>query len=221
VDEHYYVSPKWFWDNLARYDKYDRKGPQVYVGEYAAHDEGKRNTLRSAIAEAAYLTSLERNGDVVHLASYAPLFARRGHTQWTPDMIYFTGTEVYPSLNYSVQKLFMHHQGDEVLPATLDAGPADSRLTASIVRDRRSGDLIVKVVNGDDAPRALSIRLTGAAKLPPRAERIVFGGAPADTVNTDAIPSTVVPQTETVPLATDFTCETPANSLTILRISGR
>jgi len=221
VDEHYYVSPQWFWDNLARYDHYDRKGPQVYVGEYAAHDEGKRNTLRSAIAEAAYLTSLERNGDIVHLASYAPLFARRGHTQWTPDMIYFTGSEVYPSLNYAVQQLFMQNQGDEVLPATLEAAPAGKRLAASVVRDRRSGDLVVKIVNGDDAPQALAIHLGGVAKLPASAQRTVFGGAPAATVNADDTPPAVVPRTESVPLAADFSYEAPTHSLTILRIPGR
>ncbi len=85
VDEHYYVSPQWFWDNLGRYDSYRRGATTVYVGEYAAHDRGRRNTLRSALAEAAGLTSFERNGDVVQFASYAPLLARRGHTQWHPD----------------------------------------------------------------------------------------------------------------------------------------
>jgi len=221
VDEHYYVSPKWFWDNLARYDTYDRKGPKVYVGEYAAHDEGKRNTLRSAIAEAAYLTSLERNGDIVQLASYAPLFARRNHTQWTPDMIYFTGTEVFPSLNYSVQKLFGLHHGDAYLSTVLEAGPAGARLTASTVRDSQSGDLILKIVNGDDAPQSLAVRLTGAAKLPATAERIVFGGASADTVNTDGVRPAVIPKTERSPVAAEFSYEAPANSLTIWRIPGR
>jgi hypothetical protein len=129
VDEHYYRPPEWFWDNLARYDSYDRNGPKVYAGEYAAHEPDRRNTLRSAIAEAAFLTSLERNGDIVVLSSYAPLLARRGNTQWHPDMIYFTATEVFPSLNYTVQKLFSHHTGDAYLPTHL-GGSAGAKFSA-------------------------------------------------------------------------------------------
>ena len=221
VDEHFYRAPSWFWNNLARYDGYDRNGPKVYAGEYAAHEQDRRNTLRSAIAEAAGCISFERNGDVVQLASYAPLLARRGHTQWTPDMIYFNATEVFPSLNYTVQQLFMHHSGDGLVPATLEPARAGTKLAASTVRDSRSGDLIVKIVNGDDTPHTLAVRLAGAAKLPATAERIVFGGAPADTVNPDGQPPAVVPQTTTVPLSPAFDYEAPANSLTILRIPAR
>ena len=91
VDEHCYKEPDWFWDNLNRWDAYDRTGPKVYLGEWAAHDKGqkKRSTLRAAIAEAAYWTAMERNGDVVAMASYAPLLARHGNTHWTPDLIFF------------------------------------------------------------------------------------------------------------------------------------
>jgi alpha-L-arabinofuranosidase len=221
VDEHYYVSPQWFWDNLARYDSYDRSGPKVYVGEYAAHDEGRRNTLRSAIAEAAYLTSLERNGDVVRLASYAPLLARRGHTQWHPDMIYFTGAEVFPSLNYTVQKLFGQHRGDVAVAMSLGGVPAGSRLAASTVRDSASGDLIVKIVNGGGSAQPVAIRFSGAKALRPTAQRIVFGGNDADVANIDGAAPAVAPRVETVPLSSEFTCEAPAHSLSILRISSR
>lgn len=220
VDEHYYRPPSWFWSNLARYDGYDRKGPKVYAGEYAVHDQDRRNTLRSAIAEAAVCTSFERNGDVVHLASYAPLLARRGHTQWTPDMIYFTATDVYPSLNYTVQQLFMHHAGDAAVPAALDGVAAGMRLTASTVRDSRTGDVILKIVNGGDAPQSLAVKFTGASRLPATASRIVFGGAPADTANTDGQPPAVVPREDVLPLAADSTYEAPANSLTILRFAA-
>jgi alpha-N-arabinofuranosidase len=219
VDEHYYVPPQWMWDNLARYDTYDRNGPKVYLGEYAAHEKDRRNTLRTAIAEAAHLTSLERNGDVVVLASYAPLLARRQHTQWHPDMIYFNGTAVFPSLNYTVQKLFGHNVGDAALPVALAPAAAGAKLTASAVRDSRSGDLILKIVNGEPAAQSLAVKLAGAKKLPAAAQRTVFGGADADVVNVDGAPPAVVPVTETVPLSADFTYEAPANSLTILRIS--
>jgi alpha-N-arabinofuranosidase len=221
VDEHFYRSPDWFWGNLARYDGYDRKGPKVYAGEYAVHDKDRRNTLRSAIAEAAVCTSFERNGDVVRLASYAPLLARRGHTQWTPDMIYFTGTEVYPSLNYTVQQLFMHHAGDSAVATTFDGVPAGTKLAASTVRDSRTGDVIIKIVNGSDTAQPLAVKLAGAARLPATATRIVFGGAPADAANTDGQPPAVVPHTDVLPLSPDFTYEAPANSLTVLRLVTR
>lgn len=217
VDEHYYRPPQWFWDNLARYDSYDRNGPKVYAGEYAAHEPDRRNTLRSAIAEAAYLTSLERNGDIVVLSSYAPLLARRGNTQWHPDMIYFTATEVFPSLNYTVQKLFSHHAGDAYLPTRFDAGTG-TKFSASTVRDSKTGETIVKIVNGENSARSLAIKLNGAGHLPSSADRTVFGGADADTVNTDGAPPAVTPHIDAIPLSAGFTCEAPANSLTILRI---
>ncbi|MBP8605450.1 MAG: carbohydrate binding domain-containing protein [Phycisphaerae bacterium] len=120
VDEHGYKSPGWFWDNLQRYDAYPRSGPKVYLGEYAAHDEGRLNTLRSALAEAAYMTSLERNGDVAAMASYAPLLSKEGRTQWRPDLIYFDNVSITPSINYYVQQLFSVNQGDAYLPTTVN-----------------------------------------------------------------------------------------------------
>ena len=109
------------------------------------------------------MTAFERNGDVVHLASYAPLFARRNHTQWHPDMIYFTGTEVFLTPNYYVQQLFGQNSGDTYLSTTLDATTKPPTLAASAVRDSKSGDLIVKIVNGASAPAAVTVELAGLA----------------------------------------------------------
>lgn len=119
VDEHYYRSPEWFLNNVNRYDNYDRSGPKVIVGEYAAHGSGRRNNLESAIAEAAFMTGLERNSDVVVMASYAPLFAKENMTQWTPDLIWFNNSEVYGTPNYYVQQMFSQNRGDVILPSAL------------------------------------------------------------------------------------------------------
>ena len=119
VDEHYYKSPAWFLQNLDFYDKYDRSRSRVYLGEYAAHDQGRRTTLRSALAEAAYMTSLERNADVVQMASYAPLLGKIGRTQWNPDLIYFTNTQIVPTINYHAQRLFSVNAGDQLVPCTV------------------------------------------------------------------------------------------------------
>ena len=88
-DEHYYKSPEWFRSNASRYDKYDSKGPKVFAGEYAAHAENDRNSWEAALSEAAFITGLERNADVVYQASYAPLFAHVEGWQWRPDLIWF------------------------------------------------------------------------------------------------------------------------------------
>ena len=133
VDEHGYQSPGWFWQNLERYDAYDRAGCQVYLGEYAAHDAGRANTLRSALSEAAYLTSLERNGDLVRLSSYAPLLSKQRRTQWRPDMIYFDNVSITPSLNYYVQQLFSVNHGDQYLPTTVQVADKKEPCTTTAI----------------------------------------------------------------------------------------
>lgn len=221
VDEHYYVAPQWFWDNLQRYDKYDRAGAKVYVGEYAAHDRNRqRNTLRSAIAEAAGLTSFERNGDIVHFTSYAPLFARRGHTQWQPDLIYFTGTEVFLTANYYVQQLFGQNSGDTYLTTTIEAEARPPTLAASTVRDAQSGQFIVKVVNGANAPAPLTLQLAGLPDRELRVTRTVLTGADADAFNEDGRPPAAQPVSSEVTLRPSFNYEAPANSLTVFRIGS-
>ncbi|MFE6646264.1 alpha-L-arabinofuranosidase C-terminal domain-containing protein [Nocardioides sp. NPDC057772] len=113
VDEHYYNSPTWFLQNNDRYDSYDRNGPKVFLGEYASQD----NKLFNALSEAAYMTGLERNADVVRLASYAPLLANVDQVQWRPDMIWFDNDQSWGSASYQVQKLFMNNVGDRVVPS--------------------------------------------------------------------------------------------------------
>ncbi|MEU7281679.1 alpha-L-arabinofuranosidase C-terminal domain-containing protein [Streptomyces sp. NPDC045431] len=122
VDEHYYNSPQWFLENNDRYDSYDRQGPKVFLGEYASLD----NRFSNALAEAAYMTGLERNADVVKLASYAPLLADVQQNQWRPDMIWFDNHRSWGSTSYEVQKLFMNNTGDRVVPSRASTTPAVS-----------------------------------------------------------------------------------------------
>ncbi|MFJ2235924.1 alpha-L-arabinofuranosidase C-terminal domain-containing protein [Streptomyces sp. NPDC087859] len=120
VDEHYYNSPQWFLQNNDRYDSYDRSGPKVFLGEYASWG----NAFKNGLAEAAFMTGLERNADVVKLASYAPLFANEDYVQWQPDLVWFNNHASWNSANYEVQKLFMTNVGDRVVPSTATGTPS-------------------------------------------------------------------------------------------------
>ncbi|MEU7559362.1 alpha-L-arabinofuranosidase C-terminal domain-containing protein [Streptomyces eurythermus] len=122
VDEHYYNSPQWFLRNNDRYDSYDRQGPKVFLGEYASQG----NAFKNGLAEAAFMTGLERNADVVQLASYAPLFANEDYVQWRPDLVWFNNHASWGSANYEVQKLFMTNVGDRVVPSTATGTPSVS-----------------------------------------------------------------------------------------------
>lgn len=121
VDEHYYRPPQWFLSNSERYDGYDRNGPKVFAGEFAAHEPNRESTLRAAVSEAAFMTGLWRNADVVTMSSYAPLFARVGSVQWAPDLIWFDNARSFGTPSYYVQAMYGQHVPDTVAPVTLDA----------------------------------------------------------------------------------------------------
>lgn len=151
VDEHYYNPPGWYIHNQDFYDKYSRSRSKVYLGEYAAHLPGRPNNIETALTEALHLCNLERNGDIVMMTSYAPLLARDGFTQWNPNLIYFNSTEVKPTVGYWVQQLFGNNIGDEYLYSGIElsneSDAVSKRIAKSIVRDSKTGDIIVKVVN--------------------------------------------------------------------------
>ncbi|HMP82781.1 MAG TPA: alpha-L-arabinofuranosidase C-terminal domain-containing protein [Verrucomicrobiota bacterium] len=219
VDEHCYARPEWFFDNTRRYDNYDRKGPKVFFGEYAAQSDrivsvNNRNTLECAIAEAAFMTGMERNAEVVVMASYAPLFAHVDGWQWTPNLIWVDNLRTYGTPNYYVQQLFAHHRGDVVLPVKLD-GADGKRLYASATRDDNARELIVKLVNGDNAPAEVQLNLTGNARL------IVLTGEGRAEENSLDNPLKISPKESSVTLAAGKPVALPANSLTVLRVTAR
>ena len=174
VDEHYYTTPEWLMSNLNRYDKYDRKEGQVYLGEYASWG----NKLRNAIAEAAYMTGLERNGDVVQLASYAPLLAKYNFTQWKTDMIFFDNTNVVLTPNYFVQRTFSTNAGDYYFEDVVAFDKKDTTVAVSCVQDSQSGDVIVKMVNFGDLKKAMKVNLRHFPGFLPAATLSVLTGEP-------------------------------------------
>ena len=155
VDEHYYVAPEWLYENVVFYDNYPRD-VGVFAGEYAAHDKNLSNSVEAAMSEAAMMTGYERNGDVVKLASYAPLFNRIGHSQWTPDLIWFDADKVVLTPSYYVQKIFSDYSGNEALELDgQEKGLREKKLYISALKNGENK--IVKIVNGGDEEQTLAI----------------------------------------------------------------
>lgn len=168
VDEHYYKDPEWFKNSATRYDKYDRKGPAVFAGEYACHDHasGKDNNFLSALYEAAFMTGLERNADIVHMCTYAPLLAHVDAWQWKPDMIWFDNLSIVKTPNYYVQQLFAKNKGTNVLSLTMNKQPiaGDNGLYASAVYDKMEKCFIVKIININNGKINVDVALNGLPK---------------------------------------------------------
>jgi alpha-N-arabinofuranosidase len=173
VDEHYYKSPDWFLKNAGRYDNYSRKGPKVFAGEYASHVKNMgdkptvaMNDFEAALAEACFMTGLERNADVVYQATYAPLFAHVEGWQWRPDLIWFDNLNSVRTPNWYVQMLYGTNKGTNVLKLTENgkAVEGDNGLYASAVLDKDKKQYIVKIGNSLAQPQTVSINLKGAKK---------------------------------------------------------
>lgn len=197
VDEHYYRSPEWFLENAARYDRYDRNGPKVFAGEFASHHQSRANNLRAAISEAAFMTGLERNADVVHLATYAPLLAHVDAWQWKPDMIWFDNLRVVRTPNYYVQQMYAHNVGTNVLNITSEGSTIAGKdsLYASAVVDQISSEIIVKIVNAGDQTQTISVELDGLKKTlkGKRVEITWLNANQPEAVNTLDAPNLIVP----------------------------
>lgn len=168
VDEHYYMAPEWFLANATRYDNYDRKGPKVFAGEYASHDHatGKANNFLAALSEAAFMTGLERNADVVHLATYAPLFAHVDAWQWNPDLIWFDNLRMMRTPNYYVQQMYGMNAGTDVLPLQMDGNPVAGKdnLYATAALNAPTREVILKFVNVGSSPAKVRIDFNGMKK---------------------------------------------------------
>ncbi|MGZ5189969.1 MAG: alpha-L-arabinofuranosidase C-terminal domain-containing protein [Flavisolibacter sp.] len=205
IDEHYYQEPSWFLKNAHRYDKYDRKGPKVFAGEYAAQSRGianseNRNNWQCALSEAAFMTGLERNADIVTMSSYAPLFAHVDAWQWTPDLIWFDNLRSYGTPNYYVQKLFSTNKGTHVIPI-VEKGMAltgQDSLYASAVVDKNNKEVIIKIVNASSSPVSVSLDLQGAKPSKKDASIEILASNDQLAVNSLENPVTVSPVTQTI-----------------------
>ncbi|GAB2864090.1 alpha-L-arabinofuranosidase C-terminal domain-containing protein [Hymenobacter ruber] len=229
IDEHYYARPEWFRQHVDRYDNYPRTGSKIFAGEYAAQSAGiasqeNKNNWDCALSEAAFMTGLERNADVVAMASYAPLFAHVDAWQWTPNLIWFDNLNAYGTVNYYVQQLFSQNKGTTMLPVQLPANAKNGtdNLFASAVADDAAGDLVVKLVNYSAAPRAVKVSLAGAKKLGKTGRALVMASDDLNTQNSLQEPKKLTPQESKFAVAGSVVNYTLApNSLTVLRIPGQ
>lgn len=225
VDEHYYKDAKWFRENATRYDNYDRKGPKVFAGEYAAQSVAtvspeNKNTWECAFSEAAFMTGLERNAEVVHLTSYAPLMAHSEAWQWTPDMIWFNNLESYGTANYYVQKLFANNKGTDLLSITKDgkALTGQNDLFASAVKDVTTKEVIVKIVNTSAKAQDLNLDLKGS-KLQSKGTVITLTSPNTNDENSFASPKKISPKESEYTLKGEKAAlNVPAYSVTVLKL---
>ncbi len=202
VDEHYYVAPGWYLHHQDYYDQYSRSASKVYLGEWAAHNRRRTSTIETALACAIHICGLERNGDIVEMSSYAPLLAKRGHTQWNPDLIYFDNEHVYPTVDYQVQRMAGNATGDRYLASEISVERPQpgvrERMAVSTVRDSQTGCTYIKVVNMLPVQANTMLRLEGFTlpQTPARVTRLQGAWDDGKALPMEAEPLQLQPQTE-------------------------
>ena len=227
IDEHYYSRPDWFLKHADRYDKYDRNGPKIFAGEYAAHvtEEKKeavdRNNWKAAMCEAAFMTGLERNADVVQMASYAPLFAHIDGWQWNPDLIWVDNLRVCGTPSYYVQQLFSTNKGTNVVLATSNGHPLTGQdsLYVSAVTDSNTSELIIKIVNTDSLAQGRQVLLNGIKRKDATIRVTTLRSGQLDQANTLDQPWAIIPATSVLSMGGNkIRLKLPAYSFTVLHI---
>jgi alpha-N-arabinofuranosidase len=228
VDERFYRKPEWFLENVGWYDDYERGGPKLFVGEYASQSVGvaspdNRNVWKCALYEAAFMTGMERNADLVTMTCYAPLFGHEEAWQWRPDLIWFDNLKSYGSANYYVQKLFSLHPGTHLVPAKVEGAPIVDTNThafhASATLDENAGEVLLKVVNVNNTPQKAEIDLQGATKVGSTAKVILLKSDSLTDENSLEEPMKISPKESSIKVAgPKFTHEFPPLSFTILQV---
>lgn len=223
IDEHYYVTPDKFIAMANQYDSYDRKGPRIYVGEYAVTKPNPTGTLRGAVGEAAYMTGMERNSDVVVMASYAPLFSNPTWDRWEPNAIVFDSARSYGIPSWHVQVMFAVNRADVVLAAdVIEAGRTNGLTSIQMVAGvkQASHELILKIVNTAKDQKETEIVLQGVKHVDPKGTAIVLTSESANDRNSFEMPDKVAPREFAInDAAMKFRRTFPGNSVTVIKLS--
>ncbi len=229
VDEHYYRAPQWFFDNAARYDNYDRNSYKIFAGEYAAQSvevcsPDNTNNWQCALSEAAFMTGLERNADVVYMCSYAPLFAHVEGWQWRPDLIWFDNLNSLATPNYYVQQLFGVNSGTDLLSTKLEGKEVTGQdgLFASSVWDAEKKEVIIKVVNNNKDTKSTTLELNTVKRFLSKAKMTVIGSTDLDVVNTLENPNNIVPETKEIKVSgKQIKLELDPYSFSVIRVKQK
>lgn len=225
IDEHYYRRPEWFLENAARYDNYPRNSSKIFAGEYAAQSDktvsvNNKNNWRAALSEAAFMTGLERNADVVSMASYAPLFAHVDGWQWTPDLIWVDNLRSYGTADYQVQKLFSTNKGTQEIPILLEDKAVEGKdgFYACAALDKVTNEIILKVVNTSSKTQNADFVIDGA-KLRRKSSITFLTSENLDQVNSFDNPSAVSPKTTEAEVQNQkLQLQLKPNSLNVIRL---
>ncbi len=230
LDEHYYRNTETFLkDSPTHFEKYDRKGPEIFVGEWAAHetsfppwDKQSRGlpatpAMKAAIGDAAWMAAMERNSDLVTMQCYAPLFANVNEYQWRPDLIGYDALKAYGSPSYYAIRMFSNNVGDSILKSTFAGG----ELQGTVTRNSKTGATFVKIVNPLSSEQALGIEIKGARAVSTSAS-IETLSAVADATNSLAEPTNVIPVKSAISgVKANFTYTVPAYSITVLQLKTK
>src|SRR5690606_5642603 len=224
IDEHYYKSPKWFRENADRYDSYDRNGPKIFAGEYAAQSVAtaspeNENNWECALSEAAFITGLERNADVVQLTSYAPLMAHTEAWQWTPDLIWFNNLSSFGTPNYYVQQLFATNRGSDLLKVSANGEQliGQNDLYASAVKEESTAEVIVKVVNTSSNSQNINFNLKGVG-IGKKAAQIVLTSSDLRAMNSIKDPKNIAPVTKNISIDKDNGVQLSPYSVNVFKL---
>lgn len=222
IDEHYYLPPRAFEQDVHHYDHYDRRGPKVFVGEWASQDGNTTPTLNSALGDAAWMTGMERNAEVVVLETYAPLLVNinPGAKQWDhPNLIGYDALSSFVSPSYWAQEMMVTHRGDVVLPATVDNAV---RFADSVTRDSSTGVIYIKAVNWAAQAQPMTITLAGTGRIMPNGTAIVLTSPDLEDANTVAEPRKIVPVTSRLMgLDRSFSYQFAPHSVTVLQLQTK
>ena len=222
LDDHYYKRAEQFFADVHHYDKADRNGPKIFVGEWATREGSPTTNFGAALGDAAWMTGMERNSDLIVMASYAPLFVNVNPDgmQWASDLIGYNALSVYGSPSYYTQALFANHLGTEILDADLEG--AGDRLFYSVTRDAAKGTVYLKLVNASSNPQQVKISLAGANNVKPTAKLVSLSAPSTATTNSITDPKRVVPVESTIKgVGREFTQLLPAYSIEVFDIGAQ
>lgn len=220
VDEHYYNEPEWFFANDGFYDKYSRE-LKIFAGEYASRNAEHSNDLMTALSEAAFMTGLERNADIVCMASYAPLLARINYNQWAPDMIWFDDKDSFATPDYYVQKMYSLYKGDYVLKSKASSVNCNERLYHSVSYDDKNGEIIVKIINKYDEDKNIRITVPENFNVKNTAKAIVLSGNSMFSKNSIKEPTKICDREFDIEnISNSFDYNMPKLAFSILRLKA-